>query len=129
MQSGQPESHPLLREAPVLAVPTAGMARIPTLPALLRPAHLQREVAARRGRMAAAVLGWGLKPSAQRAARLAARRGLPLWRCEDGFVRSLGLGADGPPLSLVLDDHGIYYDARRASRRPGTGPRRPLDRP
>ncbi|MFN9638255.1 MAG: capsular polysaccharide biosynthesis protein [Synechococcaceae cyanobacterium] len=116
MQSGQPESHPLLREAPVLAVPTAGMARIPTLPALLRPAHLQREVAARRGRMAAAVLGWGLKPSAQRAARLAARRGLPLWRCEDGFVRSLGLGADGPPLSLVLDDHGIYYDARRASR-------------
>jgi capsular polysaccharide export protein len=116
MQSGQPESHPLLRDAPVLAVPTAGMARIPTLPALLRPARLRLGTAGRRGHPPAAVLGWGLKPSARRAAQLAASRGLPLWRCEDGFLRSLGLGADGPPFSLVLDDRGIYYDARRPSR-------------
>lgn len=32
-------------------------------------------------------------------------------RVEDGFLRSRGLGADlVPPLSLVLDDRGIYYD-------------------
>ncbi len=38
-------------------------------------------------------------------------------RVEDGFLRSRGLGADlVPPLSLVLDDLGIYYDATRASR-------------
>ncbi|WP_296423890.1 capsular polysaccharide biosynthesis protein [Yoonia sp.] len=36
---------------------------------------------------------------------------------EDGFVRSRGLGADlVAPLSLVLDDIGIYYDATRPSR-------------
>lgn len=35
---------------------------------------------------------------------------------EDGFLRSRGLGADlVAPLSLVLDDTGIYYDANRPS--------------
>lgn len=38
-------------------------------------------------------------------------------RVEDGFLRSAGLGADlVPPLSLVLDDLGIYYDPTRESR-------------
>jgi capsular polysaccharide export protein len=38
-------------------------------------------------------------------------------RVEDGFLRSRGLGADlVPPLSLVTDDLGIYYDATRPSR-------------
>ncbi|WP_425038236.1 capsular polysaccharide biosynthesis protein [Primorskyibacter sp. S187A] len=36
---------------------------------------------------------------------------------EDGFLRSKGLGAAlTPPLSLVLDDLGIYYDPRHPSR-------------
>jgi capsular polysaccharide export protein len=38
-------------------------------------------------------------------------------RVEDGFLRSRGLGADLiPPLSLVTDDLGIYYDPTRPSR-------------
>lgn len=38
-------------------------------------------------------------------------------RVEDGFVRSRGLGAElVPPLSLVCDDLGIYYDPSRPSR-------------
>lgn len=38
-------------------------------------------------------------------------------RVEDGFLRSKGLGAELiPPLSLVLDDLGIYYDPTRPSR-------------
>ncbi|WP_299294911.1 capsular polysaccharide biosynthesis protein [uncultured Tateyamaria sp.] len=38
-------------------------------------------------------------------------------RVEDGFLRSKGLGAAlVPPLSLVTDDLGIYYDPRRPSR-------------
>nr|WP_237684937.1 capsular polysaccharide biosynthesis protein [Szabonella alba] len=38
-------------------------------------------------------------------------------RVEDGFLRSRGLGADLiPPLSLVTDDLGIYYDPSRPSR-------------
>ena len=43
--------------------------------------------------------------------------GVPLRRVEDGFLRSRGLGADlVPPLSLVTDDVGIYYDPSRESR-------------
>ncbi|EPX86246.1 Capsule polysaccharide export protein [Rubellimicrobium thermophilum DSM 16684] len=65
----------------------------------------------------------------QRAADRAARDGrrLMVWgmgeappgavRVEDGFLRSRGLGAElVPPLSLVLDDLGIYYDPSRESR-------------
>lgn len=38
-------------------------------------------------------------------------------RIEDGFLRSRGLGAElVPPLSLVTDDLGIYYDPTRPSR-------------
>lgn len=38
-------------------------------------------------------------------------------RVEDGFLRSRGLGAKlVPPLSLVCDDLGIYYDPSRPSR-------------
>ena len=38
-------------------------------------------------------------------------------RVEDGFLRSRGLGAELiPPLSLVLDDLGIYYDPNGPSR-------------
>ncbi|MBN8290762.1 capsular polysaccharide biosynthesis protein [Rhodobacter sp. NTK016B] len=38
-------------------------------------------------------------------------------RVEDGFLRSKGLGAElVPPLSLAVDDLGIYYDPTRESR-------------
>lgn len=41
----------------------------------------------------------------------------PALRIEDGFLRSRGLGADLiPPLSIVADDLGIYYDPGRPSR-------------
>lgn len=37
-------------------------------------------------------------------------------RIEDGFLRSRGLGAElVPPLSLVTDQQGIYYDPRQPS--------------
>jgi capsular polysaccharide export protein len=43
-------------------------------------------------------------------------RGIDVWFIEDGFVRSVGLGSDcTPPASIVLDQHGIYYDASRPS--------------
>ena len=42
---------------------------------------------------------------------------VPVLRVEDGLLRSRGLGADlVPPLSLVTDDLGIYYDPTRPSR-------------
>jgi len=45
-----------------------------------------------------------------------AAEGLRLARVEDGFLRSRGLGAElVPPLSLVTDTLGIYYDPSRES--------------
>ncbi len=41
---------------------------------------------------------------------------VPVLRMEDGFLRSVGLGAElTRPLSWVIDRHGIYYDATRPS--------------
>lgn len=57
------------------------------------------------------VLAWGYKPSSRRASLVAKWLALPLRRLEDGFVRSFAPGQDGPALSLVADDQGIYYDS------------------
>lgn len=56
-------------------------------------------------------LGWGRKNSGLRAARLAGSAGGRFCLLEDGFLRSVGLGVDEPPLSVVFDHQGIYYDA------------------
>lgn len=64
-----------------------------------------------------AIAGWGYRPTADRARRFAENRGIPYWALEDGFLRSVGLGSDGaPPLSLIADDLGIYFDATKPSR-------------
>lgn len=62
------------------------------------------------------LLAWGLKPSSERAQAYAQKHSLPLIRLEDGFCRSVGLGSEAPPLSVVADDLGIYYNANEASR-------------
>ena len=50
-------------------------------------------------------LAWGMAQAPAKATRI-----------EDGFLRSRGLGADlVPPLSLVLDGRGLYYDPARPS--------------
>lgn len=54
---------------------------------------------------------------ANRADALASTDDTPVLRVEDGFLRSKGLGATlTPPLSLVTDDLGIYYDPTSQSR-------------
>jgi capsular polysaccharide export protein len=59
---------------------------------------------------------WGMKRTAERAERFASRTQKPLLRLEDGFFRSVHTGKAESPLSLVVDDLGIYYDASRPSR-------------
>ena len=63
----------------------------------------------------AAVAGWGHKPTAERAKRLAARSGKPYIAFEDGPLRSVRPGPAEPPSSMVVDRSGIYYDANTAS--------------
>lgn len=61
------------------------------------------------------VVAWGLK-HAQMLKDTKAYGHLPILCMEDGFVRSRGLGATLlPPLSVVLDGMGIYYDANTPS--------------
>lgn len=99
-----------------VGVLSPGILRIPDLAALL---GAERIVFQPRDplRPVDCVVGWGRKPNTAAARRLAARRGVPFYALEDGFLRSLGLGVDGePPLSIVVDDQGIYYDATRPSR-------------
>lgn len=61
-----------------------------------------------------AVVGWGRKRSGMRAQEMAAKKGLSWLLLEDGFLRSVE--REDSPLSLVVDDQGIYYDASAPSR-------------
>ncbi len=97
------------------AAPASGLARIPHLDAFL-PEVERIDFSRRPAANSDAVLGWGARPSANWARRTAERRGIPLLTLEDGFLRSVSLGQAGaPPMSLVLDRSGIYFDARRPS--------------
>jgi capsular polysaccharide export protein len=59
---------------------------------------------------------WGHRPTAKRGEALAAKTGAPLLRIEDAFLRSLHPGRAGePPIGLILDRRGMYYDARQPS--------------
>ena len=60
-------------------------------------------------------LVWGMAvPPA--FARLAARRKLGVRHVEDGFIRSVGLGAGHvPPLSLCIDGQGAHFNPRAPS--------------
>ncbi len=60
-------------------------------------------------------LVWGYQEPPEVTA-YAAERGIPLYRLEDGFIRSSALGAQHTmPYSLVLDTTGLYFDATRPS--------------
>lgn len=61
------------------------------------------------------VVGWGDKRSGRMAQRLGQLLRVPALRLEDGFLRSFGTGEHFPPLSLVVDEEGIYYDCTRPS--------------
>lgn len=63
------------------------------------------------------IAGWGMKPSAKKALEFCEKHNIAYLGLEDGFLRSVGLGVDGsPPLSICVDDVGIYYDATRPSK-------------
>lgn len=58
---------------------------------------------------------WGKKsfPDVEKYALL---HGIAVYRVEDGFIRSIGLGSDlTQPYSLVIDSRGIYFDPTNLS--------------
>lgn len=107
--------------APVYGVFSAGIARLEGLADFLDEGGGGAAVRLRPGAHEAAglagVLGWGRKPNTARARAYAARHRLPYVTLEDGFLRAPGPpGAPAPPLSVVVDAEGVYYDAYGPSR-------------
>lgn len=97
----------------LLGIVSSGIARLPLLSTLVGAAV--RRIGIGRFTAVDAVAGWGLRPSARKAVAYAKRHGLPYVALEDGFLRSFGTGQHFPPLSIVMDDSGIYYDCTRPS--------------
>ena len=64
------------------------------------------------------VVVWGHSPTAWRGERVAARRGCPLIRIEDAFLRSIhpGRAAGEGPLGLLIDPVGLHFDSASPSR-------------
>lgn len=92
---------------------SSGIVRIPMLTTLLgvQVMHLSTW----RWVQVQTIAGWGLRPSTRKARAYAYKHGLPYMALEDGFLRSFGTGEHFPPLSLVVDEEGIYYDCTRPS--------------
>lgn len=91
-----------------------GLWRLPFLPAFIgQPIRISFPLPG--GNQDTRWLGWGAKASARRAEFYAKWFGGKAIRLEDGFLRSFGTGEHFPPLSLVADEQGIYYDSTRPS--------------
>jgi capsular polysaccharide export protein len=101
----------------VIAIFSSGIWRIPHLSSFLgTEVRRLRLLTGAATKDIDAVAGWGQRPSTKRSRAYASRHGLPFVALEDGFLRSCGLGVHGAqPLSLVVDDLGIYYDATQPS--------------
>jgi capsular polysaccharide export protein len=90
---------------PILAGRGAGVLFVPTVEAVARVEPRPDD----------SVFHWGATPP-YGLAELAKACWARMVQVEDGFVRSVGLGSDLiRPLSLVLDQRGIYFDATRES--------------
>ena len=100
-----------------IATFSRGIARIPHLDSFLQAKlYLLGTAFASTPDKLDAVVGWGNKANTAKAQAYAHQKQLPYYRLEDGFLRSFDLGVNGaPPLSLILDKSGIYYDASQPS--------------
>lgn len=90
-----------------------GILRIPFLDTLLGVSICKAEQST--ASRLSAVAGWGCKPSGLKARAFAEKHRLPYVSLEDGLLRSWGTGDRFPPLSIVVDAEGIYYDSTRPS--------------
>ena len=81
----------------------------------LRFFRSERRAIAHAAKHSGAVAIWPSRVSPEMA-EAARTRGVSLVRVEDGFVRSIGLGANlVPPSSIVVDRLGIHYDPGQPS--------------
>lgn len=63
------------------------------------------------------VIVWGQKSIISKIAKkIVNLLNLKLVTLEDGFLRSIKFGSEEPPLSILIDDVGIYYDPSKQSK-------------
>ena len=90
------------------------LAHAPGHPAFCRSAAAALRLAGR-VQGGGAIAGWATRLP-EGIVRDAQAAGVALWRVEDGFVRSVGLGSDlCVPCSIFVDRRGIYYDPSEPS--------------
>lgn len=99
----------------MIGINSSGILRIPYLENFLSDEVVDIRVFKRTNNITT-VAGWGRKQSYYDALRLSQKNNFHLLSLEDGFIRSMGLGGESVPLSLIVDDVGIYFDAYHPSR-------------
>lgn len=104
------------RGGEAVGVTSAGIRRIPFIESLLGARVVWCAGYGPLDAAVASIAGWGWRPSTRRSRALSRRAGLPFVALEDGFLRSFGPGSRFPPLAIVVDRLGIYYDATRPSQ-------------
>ena len=97
----------------IVGVQSRGILRLPFLGELVGMAVQPLGKVARRE--LTAVAEWGRRPHIRRGIASASKAGVPCLAFEDGFLRSLGTGDRFPPLSIVVDEIGVFYDSTRPS--------------
>lgn len=105
---------PIQPDDVVIGVLSRGIFRLPFLSAIL-DARFKPVTLTTGSNGLQAIGGWGCRPSARKAFFYARRHTLPYLALEDGFLRSYATGDCCPPLSILLDEIGIYYDSTRPS--------------
>lgn len=84
----------------------------PAHPPFFRQARAAVKQCAAQGR---AVVTWATRMPAGLMQQAQAEK-VPVWRVEDGFVRSVGLGSGlQVPASIFVDQRGVYYDPSEPS--------------
>ena len=87
-----------------------------TVPPTHPPFFSQARSAVRKcARQSKAVVTWATRIPTGLMQQAAAEK-VPVWRVEDGFIRSVGLGSGlQVPASIFVDQRGIYYDPSKPS--------------
>lgn len=99
----------------MIGVVSRGILKIPYLTVFLKSAVKKIYPSKQIDSDVIALAGWALRPTTKKIRQLAKKKSLPYVSLEDGFLRSFGAGSGFPPLSIVLDRTGIYYDSTNES--------------
>src|SRR5690606_21148012 len=112
-RTGAPHRVDRNTEGGLIGITSLKLSRLPGLKAFLNGADHQFLTPWNLHR-AKAIAGWGGRPSGIKASQLARTQNIPCLLVEDGFLRSVA--PSHPPLSVIIEQGGLYHDATRCGR-------------